>query len=75
MAGPAAAQIDEAKRFAEIVAILQKHHLVQGLTPEKVRDIFVDLGPTFVKFGQILSMRSDFCPKNTVPRSRRCAQT
>ena len=57
MAGPAAAQIDEAKRFAEIVAILQKHHLVQGLTPEKVRDIFVDLGPTFVKFGQILSMR------------------
>ena len=32
MAGPAA-QIDEAKRFAEIVAILQKHHLVQGLTP------------------------------------------
>ena len=59
MAGPAAAQIDEAKRFAEIVAILQKHHLVQGLTPEKVRDIFVDLGPTFVKFGQILSMRSD----------------
>ena len=63
MAGPAAAQIDEAKRFAEIVAILQKHHLVQGLTPEKVRDIFVDLGPTFVKFGQILSMRSDILPK------------
>ena len=62
MAGPAAAQIDEAKRFAEIVAILQKHHLVQGLTPEKVRDIFVDLGPTF-------------CPKNTVMRSRRCART
>ena len=49
MAGPAAAQIDEAKRFAEIVAILQKHHLVQGLTPEKVRDIFVDLGPTFMR--------------------------
>ena len=62
MAGPAA-QLDEAKRFAEIVAILQKHHLVQGLTPEKVRDIFVDLGPTFVKFGQILSMRSDILPK------------
>ena len=62
MAGPAA-QLDEATRFAEIVAILQKHHLVQGLTPEKVRDIFVDLGPTFVKFGQILSMRSDILPK------------
>lgn len=62
MAGPAA-QLDEAKRFAEIVAILQKHHLVQGLTLEKVRDIFVDLGPTFVKFGQILSMRSDILPK------------
>ena len=44
-AGPAA-QLDAAKRFAEIVAILQKHHPVQGLTPEQVRDIFVDLGPT-----------------------------
>ena len=63
MAGPAA-QLDEAKRFAEIVAILQKHHLVQGLTPEKVRDIFVDLGPTFVKFGQMLSTRRDLLPED-----------
>ena len=35
-----------------------------GLTPyQRLRLAFDDLGPTFVKFGQILSLRSDMLPK------------
>lgn len=63
MAGAVTQQADDARRFREIVAILRRHQLTQGLTPEKVRAIFEDLGATFVKFGQILSMRSDVLPK------------
>ena len=63
MAGRITTQIDDTKRFNEIVGILRRHQLTQGLTPEKVLAIFEDLGPTYVKFGQILSMRSDILPK------------
>lgn len=63
MAGRITSQVDDTKRFNEIVGILRKHQLTQGLTPEKVLAIFEDLGPTYVKFGQILSMRSDILPK------------
>lgn len=51
-----------AKRISEIVAILRKHHITKGLTPVKLRKILEDLGPTYVKFGQIMSMRSDMLP-------------
>lgn len=46
-------------RFGEILAILSRHHIVKELTPEKLRAIFEDLGPTYVKLGQIISTRSD----------------
>lgn len=41
----------------------KKHHLTSGLTPVKLREILEDLGPTYVKLGQIMSMRSDMLPE------------
>lgn len=51
------------KRMHEIEKILRKHHAFSGLTPEKTTAILEDLGPTFVKMGQIASNRSDIIPK------------
>ncbi|MEA5019163.1 MAG: AarF/UbiB family protein [Gordonibacter sp.] len=51
------------KRMREIERILRKHHAYSGLTPQKATAILEDLGPTFVKMGQIASNRSDIIPK------------
>ena len=52
-----------ARRFREMVRVLRNRELMHGVTPEKIRQILEDLGPTFVKLGQIMSMRSDFLPQ------------
>lgn len=54
--------ISSARRLKEIVAVLRDRALLQGVTPVKVRQVLEDLGPTFVKLGQIISMRPDFLP-------------
>ena len=51
------------RRMHEIEKILRAHHAFSGLTPEKATAILEDLGPTFVKMGQIASNRSDVIPK------------
>ena len=40
-------------RFIEILSILKKHKIQKGMDPVKFREILEDLGPTFVKIGQI----------------------
>jgi len=52
------------KRLREILQVLGKHRITHGLTPAKLREILEDLGPTYVKLGQIMSMRSDMLPEN-----------
>lgn len=54
--------IVDQRRVREITKVLLKHKVQFGLTPEKVRQIAEDLGPTFIKIGQILSMRDDMIP-------------
>ena len=50
-------------RFREIVSVLRKHNITHGLSPKKLRLIMEDLGPTFVKIGQIMALHSDVLPK------------
>ena len=52
-----------AKRLREMIDVLRARDIVHGITPEKLRLILEDLGPTFVKLGQIMSMRPDFLPQ------------
>lgn len=50
-------------RLREMVIVLRKHNiLTSDMTPEKMRLILEDLGPTFVKLGQILSLKPGFLP-------------
>ena len=51
------------RRFREMIRVLRNRDLMNGVTPVKIRQILEDLGPTFVKLGQIMSMRSDFLPQ------------
>ncbi|MGI5893879.1 MAG: ABC1 kinase family protein [Candidatus Merdivicinus sp.] len=51
-------------RVSEMVEVLKQNDIAHGLNPQKLRQIMEDLGPTFVKLGQILSMRADLIPSN-----------
>ena len=51
-------------RLREIMSVLKRNDIVHGISPVKLRRILEDLGPTYVKLGQIMSMRSDMLPQN-----------
>lgn len=49
-------------RLKEIIAVLKKYNYDDGITPEITVSILEDLGPTFVKLGQIASQQSEYLP-------------
>ena len=54
----------EKKRAAQMLGVLAKHNFyANGLTPEELRTTLEDLGPTYVKIGQIMSSRVDLLPE------------
>ena len=56
------AEPDSNGRLKEILAILNKYNYDDGITPEIVANILEDLGPTFVKIGQIASQQGEYIP-------------
>ena len=53
---------DTSGRLKEIIDILRKYDYDDGITPEIVVGIIQDLGPTFVKIGQIASQQAEYIP-------------
>ena len=50
-------------RLREIFAILRRNDVINGVTPEQFRSVLEELGPSFVKIGQVLSTRSEILPE------------
>lgn len=54
---------ESSTRLKEVMGILRKYDVSHGLTPEKAVNILEELGPTFVKLGQIASTHPDVLPQ------------
>lgn len=70
--------LHSAPRLAEIVRVLARHGFLASLRgehflppPEEVRKAFEELGPVFVKFGQVLALRRDILPEPYVTELER----
>ena len=50
-------------RFKEILSIVKKYDVKNGMTPETMVELIQDLGTTFVKLGQIASTHPDMLPQ------------
>ena len=49
-------------RLKEIIDVLRKYDYDDGITPEITVNLLQDLGPTFVKIGQIASQQAQYLP-------------
>ncbi len=55
------------QRLKQIVAVFFKHGIREGINnPAQIRLALEELGPTFIKIGQMLSMRPDFVPESYI---------
>ena len=51
------------KRLNEIVGVIRKYRLIKHHNPASMREALEELGPTFIKIGQIMSSRPDLVPE------------
>lgn len=66
----------EKTRAAEMLAIFAAHNFYSnGLTPIELRTTLEDLGPTYVKIGQIMSSRPDLLPLSYCKELEKLRQT
>ena len=59
------------RRIAEIFHIARKYEVWHDLTPVRLRRMLEELGPMFVKMGQILANRSEILPQRYCDELRR----
>lgn len=57
---------ENSERFREIKDVLRKNQITRGVTPEKLRMILEELGPTYIKLGQLCLCIRIFFRKRTV---------
>jgi len=61
---------NENKRMREIISVFMRHGIGKGVVssnmPVSIRESFEELGSTFIKIGQILSMRPDLLPEEYI---------
>ena len=59
------------RRIAEIFGVLRRYRVWDELTPVRLRRMLEELGPMFVKMGQILANRSEILPQRYCDELRR----
>ena len=57
------AEPDTNGRLKEILSVIKKYDYDNGITPDIIVSILQDLGPTFVKIGQIASQQTEYMPR------------
>lgn len=66
----------EKTRLAEMLSIFSAHNFYSnGFTPLELRTTLEDLGPTYVKIGQIMSSRTDLLPESYCKELEKLRQT